>query len=182
MVVRQMVVDAVVVKGRLIREVARTYGVSMSWVYELTRRYREGGTLALEPLSNAHRSDPRAMSSDVEEEVIRLRKQLLQMEFFKTAQYPTLEGYTSLGFLYGQTSQMQLGLLGHRHDVPPSGTPRQDRHDARYLVERTGATRTRSRVVRTRAPGTRRSVSPAQGAIRTFGRDAAILSADVERR
>ena len=79
MVLRQMVVDAVVVEGRSIREVARAYGVSKSWVYELTRRYREGGALALEPLSKAHKSDPRQMASDVEEEVIRLRKQLVDL-------------------------------------------------------------------------------------------------------
>jgi len=34
-----------------------------------------------------------------------------QMEFFATAQDPMLEGYTSLGFLAGQTQYMQLGLL-----------------------------------------------------------------------
>lgn len=34
-----------------------------------------------------------------------------QMEFFSSALDPMLEGYTALGFLAGQTSQMQLGLL-----------------------------------------------------------------------
>ena len=34
-----------------------------------------------------------------------------QMEFFSTALDPMLEGYTALGFLAGQTSQLQLGLL-----------------------------------------------------------------------
>src|SRR6202142_1534468 len=34
-----------------------------------------------------------------------------QMEFFSTALDPMLEGYTTLGFLAGQTSQIQLGLL-----------------------------------------------------------------------
>ena len=34
-----------------------------------------------------------------------------QMELFATAQDPMLEGYTSLGFLAGQTEYMQLGLL-----------------------------------------------------------------------
>jgi transposase InsO family protein len=76
MVLRQMVVDAVVLEGRSLREVARSYGVSKSWVHELVRRYREGGELALEPLSRAHKTNPRQMSSDVEEAVVRLRKQL----------------------------------------------------------------------------------------------------------
>jgi F420-dependent oxidoreductase-like protein len=34
-----------------------------------------------------------------------------QMEEFRTAQDPMLEGYTSLGFLAGYTSRIQLGLL-----------------------------------------------------------------------
>ena len=34
-----------------------------------------------------------------------------QMEQFATAQDPMLEGYTSLGFLAGQTHRMTLGLL-----------------------------------------------------------------------
>ena len=76
MVLRQMVVDAVVIEGRSIREVARSYGVSKSWVYELARRYRDGGELALAPRSTAHKTNPRQMSSDFEEEVVRLRKQL----------------------------------------------------------------------------------------------------------
>jgi transposase len=33
-----MVVDSVLLEGRSIREVARAYGVSKSWVYELVRR------------------------------------------------------------------------------------------------------------------------------------------------
>ena len=34
-----------------------------------------------------------------------------QMESLATAQDPMLEGYTSLGFLAGQTERIQLGLL-----------------------------------------------------------------------
>ena len=41
MVLGQMVVDAVVIEGRSVRETAATYGVSKSWVYELVRRFRE---------------------------------------------------------------------------------------------------------------------------------------------
>ena len=79
MVLRQMVVDAVVLEGRSIREVARSYGVSKSWVYELVRRFREGGEQALEPRSTAHRNNPRQMSHALEEEVVRLRKELVDL-------------------------------------------------------------------------------------------------------
>lgn len=77
MVLAQMVVDSVVLEGRSIRETALTYGVSKSWVHELVRRYREGGPAALEPHSKRPRSNPRQMSHEVEEEIIALRKELL---------------------------------------------------------------------------------------------------------
>ena len=37
------VVDAVLLEGRSAREVARAHGLSKSWIYELIKRYREGG-------------------------------------------------------------------------------------------------------------------------------------------
>ena len=79
MVLRQMVVDAVVLEGRSIREVARSYGVSKSWVHELVRRYREGGDAALEERSKAHRTNPRQMSAECEEKIVRLRKELVDL-------------------------------------------------------------------------------------------------------
>lgn len=79
MVLRQMVVDAVVLEGRSIREVARSYGLSKSWVYELVRRYREGGDAAIEERSKAHRSNPRHMSVECEEQIVRLRKELVDL-------------------------------------------------------------------------------------------------------
>ncbi|MFZ1062726.1 MAG: DDE-type integrase/transposase/recombinase [Acidimicrobiales bacterium] len=79
MVLRQMVVDAIVLEGRSIREAARSFGVSKSWVYELVRRYREGGASALEERSKAHHTNPRQMSGAIEEELVRLRKELLDL-------------------------------------------------------------------------------------------------------
>jgi transposase len=72
-----MVVDAVVLDGRSMREGARAYGVSKSWVHELVRRYRDGGPAALEPRSKRPHSNPRQMSVDVEEMIVALRKELL---------------------------------------------------------------------------------------------------------
>ncbi len=79
MILRQMVVDAVVLEGRSLRDVARTYGVSKSWVAELVTRYREGGEAALAARSRAHHGDPRAMSPETEERVVRLRKELTDL-------------------------------------------------------------------------------------------------------
>ena len=59
MQVRRYVVDAVVVEGRSIREVARSHGVSKSWVAVLVARYREGGYEAIEPRSKRPKRIPR---------------------------------------------------------------------------------------------------------------------------
>jgi transposase InsO family protein len=77
MVLAQMVVDSMVLEGRSIRETALAYGVSKSWVHELVRRYRDGGAPALEPRSTRPHTNPRQMSVDVEEEILALRKELL---------------------------------------------------------------------------------------------------------
>jgi transposase len=44
-----LVITAVVVEKRPVREVAADYGVSRSWVYELVARYRGEGDAAFEP-------------------------------------------------------------------------------------------------------------------------------------
>ena len=76
MVIRQMVVDAVLLEGRSVREVARNFGVSKTFVAKLVKRYREGGAEALEPRSRAHHSDPRKSSNEIEDRIVELRKQL----------------------------------------------------------------------------------------------------------
>jgi transposase InsO family protein len=70
------VVNAVVLEGRSVREVARAHGVSKSWLYELLARYREKGEEGLEARSKRPRSSPRRLSSELEEEVVELRKSL----------------------------------------------------------------------------------------------------------
>ncbi|MGB8180682.1 MAG: IS481 family transposase [Acidimicrobiales bacterium] len=77
MVVRQMVVDAVLLEGRSVREVARTYGVSKTLVAKLVQRYKEGGPEALEPRSRAHRTDPNRTLPEFEDRIVELRKELL---------------------------------------------------------------------------------------------------------
>jgi len=71
-----MVVDAVVIEGRSFRETAATYGVSKSWVYELVRRYRAHGPAGLSPASKRPHTNPRQMSLETEERIVRLRKEL----------------------------------------------------------------------------------------------------------
>ena len=81
MVPGRYVVDAVLVGGQSITELARSHGVSRFWIYQLLARYREGGYPALEPRSRRPRSSPRRASPEVETEVVRLRQELTATGF-----------------------------------------------------------------------------------------------------
>jgi transposase InsO family protein len=73
------VVQAVVVEGRSVREVARAHGVSKTWLYELVARYRAGGDEALAPRSRRPRRTPNRVSDAIEDEIVALRKQLCEL-------------------------------------------------------------------------------------------------------
>jgi transposase len=75
------VVDAVVVEGRGVREVARDHKVSKSWVSVLVARYRAGGYDALEPRSRRAHSRPNRTPDVVEDAIVRIRKQLSEDGF-----------------------------------------------------------------------------------------------------
>jgi transposase len=70
------VVDAVVLEGRSVRDVARAHGLSKTWVCELTGRYRAGGYEALEPRSRRPRSCPHQTPGELVKEILRLRGEL----------------------------------------------------------------------------------------------------------
>lgn len=72
------VVEAVVVEGRSCREVARAHGISKSWAAKLVRLYRAGGYEAIRPRSRAPKSVPMRISSELEDEIVLLRKQLAE--------------------------------------------------------------------------------------------------------
>jgi transposase InsO family protein len=72
----RLVITAVVVEGRSPTEVARAYGVSRSWVYELVARYRVEGEAAFQPRSRRPKTSPRAISAGTVERIVRLRKEL----------------------------------------------------------------------------------------------------------
>ena len=69
-------VEAVVLEGRSVTELARSHGVSRFWIYKLLARYREGGYPALEPRSRRPKSCSHQTSPEVEAEVVRLRREL----------------------------------------------------------------------------------------------------------
>jgi transposase InsO family protein len=72
----RLLITAVVVEKRPVREVAASYGVSPSWLYELLTRYRHEGSAAFEPRSRRPRSNPNATATDVVDLIVELRENL----------------------------------------------------------------------------------------------------------
>jgi len=72
----RLVITAVVVEGRSRSEVARSYGVARSWVYELVARYRAEGEAAFEPRSRRPKTSPTALACSTVELIVELRQRL----------------------------------------------------------------------------------------------------------
>jgi transposase InsO family protein len=72
-----LVITAVVVEGRGVREVARDYGVSPGWVSKLVARYRDEGEAAFESRSRRPKRSPRATAPETVELIIDLRRRLV---------------------------------------------------------------------------------------------------------
>jgi transposase len=81
--VARFVVDAVVLEKRSYRDVARSHGVSKSWVAKLVARYRAGGYEALAPGSKAARTVANKSSTELEDRIVRLRKELNRSGFLR---------------------------------------------------------------------------------------------------
>src|SRR2546427_4912902 len=73
------VVDAVVLEGRSYREVARAHGVSKSWVAKLVGTVQGGDYHGIEPRSRAPRRMPHRTGADLEDEIVALRRELLNL-------------------------------------------------------------------------------------------------------
>ena len=72
----QLVITAVVLEGRSKSEVARDYDLSRYWVQQLVHRYETEGATAFEPRSRRPHHNPHAVSAEVEDRIVRLRKTL----------------------------------------------------------------------------------------------------------
>lgn len=72
----RLVITAVVEERRSQAEVARDYGVSRQWVNVLVGRYRAEGDAAFEPRSRRPRSSPHRTPATVEDDIVRIRKEL----------------------------------------------------------------------------------------------------------
>lgn len=74
----RLVITAVVIEKRPVAEVATSYGVSRSWIYELLARHRDEGDAAFEPRSRRGHTSPGASDPATVDPVLRLRKQLAE--------------------------------------------------------------------------------------------------------
>ena len=63
--------------GRSIKELARVHNVSPSWLFTLLRRYRLEGPAGLESRSRRPHRNPSRIPDVWEDEIVALRKQLL---------------------------------------------------------------------------------------------------------
>ena len=72
----RLIITAVIVEKRTVAEVAHTYGVSRSWLYELLARYHAEGDLAFQPRSRRPRTQPDATPHNTVQLVLALRRQL----------------------------------------------------------------------------------------------------------
>ncbi len=72
----RLLITAVVVEKRPVREVAGAYGVSKSWLYELLARYRREGEAVFQPRSRRPRSNPNATAARVLDLIVELREKL----------------------------------------------------------------------------------------------------------
>ncbi|HEV3367575.1 MAG TPA: integrase core domain-containing protein [Acidimicrobiales bacterium] len=67
--------------GKPIKVLARTHGVSPSWLFKLLRRYRLEGPAGLEPRSRRPKSSPSRIADLYEDEIVTLRKELSDAGF-----------------------------------------------------------------------------------------------------
>jgi transposase InsO family protein len=74
-------VEAVLVEGRSVTELARSHDVSRWWIYKLLARFKEGGYPALEPRSRRPKSCSHQVSGEVVTSVVRLRRELTEAGF-----------------------------------------------------------------------------------------------------
>jgi transposase len=72
-----LVITAVLVEGCRAGEVAATYKVARSWVYELVARYRVEGDAAFEPRSRRPHTSRRAVLGKTAELIVQLRGELV---------------------------------------------------------------------------------------------------------
>ena len=109
------VVDAITLEGRSPSELAKTHGVSRSWIYELVSRYRQGGYAALEPRSRRPRSCAHEVGPKVQALVLKLRRELAAAGHDAGAQ--TIVHYLARRLKHPVPSVTTVWRILHRHGL-----------------------------------------------------------------
>jgi transposase len=71
-------VEAHVLEGRPVSELAAAHGVHRSWIYKLIARYRDGGYEALAPRSRRPRSCKHQTPPEIVDGIVKLRERLVR--------------------------------------------------------------------------------------------------------
>src|SRR5246127_3784641 len=79
-------VEAHLLEGRPVAELAKAHGVHRSWIYKLIARYRAEGEEGLAPRSRRPRCSPSKTADAFVSEILQLRKQLSKDGFDAGAQ------------------------------------------------------------------------------------------------
>ncbi len=82
----QFLIESHLRTGKPIKQLARTHEVSASWLFALLRRYRLEGEAGLAPRSRRPHRSPTRISDLYEDEIVALRKELLDDGFDAGAQ------------------------------------------------------------------------------------------------
>ena len=69
-------VEAHLVEGRSVAELARAHGVHRSWIYKLLARYAAEGEAGLVPRSRRPKTSPTEIYDLYEDEIVAIRKEL----------------------------------------------------------------------------------------------------------
>src|ERR1035437_867194 len=74
--VGRYLVEAHLKEGRSVASLARDHGLHRSWFYKLLARYQREGEAGIAPRSRRPRSSPTALSDELEERIVEIRKEL----------------------------------------------------------------------------------------------------------
>ena len=74
--VGRYLVEAHLKEGRSVASLARDHGLHRSWIYKLLDRYRREGEAGLAPRSRRPHSSPSAVSHELEDRIVEIRKEL----------------------------------------------------------------------------------------------------------
>jgi len=85
----RLVLTALFVDHQTPAEVATRYGVHRAWVYKLKARYEAEGETAFEPRSRRPKTSPGALSAEVGDLIVRVRKELTETPAWTPAPRPS---------------------------------------------------------------------------------------------